>query len=1066
MGTINSILLQYFLACHESPKADAEEIFVNDAPVAKIQSVIDREKSFEKLYSDRPILVTAKVSDQNTPIGDLEMTWYLGEDRQIVPTEFVVNDKGKVSAVFDLPEGDHKLSFRVCDGNLSDSDSIDITVLSPNLAPSCEMIYPSEGAVFEKGTETRLEARISDPDNTIAELKGEWRDDIEVMSSAVDSFSDQVINYDHSWATSGQHRVSLTVMDELGAVGGCDATVNVGVRPKIVIESPRDGTEFLDWEPIHVRAAVTDDDSEMDQIVVSLLDDNGNYFDSTAPQANSLVDFDLTGTLIPGDYSFNLVATDELGFSDEATTTFTVLQDQDQDGFPIDEDCDDTQALTNPVAAEICDSIDNNCDGVIDEGLLQTYFFDGDGDGYGDSNNFIAACDVPIDHAVLDEDCDDAEPLSNPGTAEICDSIDNNCDGVVDEGFLQTYFFDGDGDGYGVSSNFIAACDLPPGHAALDGDCADAVPSINPGAAEICDSIDNNCDGVVDEGFLQTYFFDGDGDGYGDSNNFIAACDLPPGHAVLDGDCADAVPSINPGAIEIPYDGIDQDCDGADLTDVDDDGFDSDVVGGDDCDDYDPFVYPGAVETCGDGIDQDCDGFDNLDNIIPLASADATFMSDDGERAAWNIGNVGDVSGDGRDDLAIEARFANNGPNIDGEISWGRIHLFFNHIAGNNMLANADAILKNRNPGYGPDYSIDSAGDVNGDGYGDMVVGDWIPFVWSGVVYLHYGPLSGEKDVANADASFVGEDMFDHAGHDVAGVGDVNGDGYDDILIGSPYAGVGFGVEPYRRGKAYLYYGPLSGNHDLTIAPNIFLGNGSEDHAGFSVSGAGDVNADGFSDILIGADYANSINGRTGKVYLIHGPTSGIVDLVDANAVFNGENPDDRAGTDISDAGDVDADGYDDALIGAPRHLNDRGEMTGRVYLMSGTLTGVKSLSNAKAIFIGESINGEIGRAVSNAGDVNGDGFDDLLIGKNGGIWEPGDDGAAFLFYGPVSGVHSVSCADVIFAGSNGESAGFDVVSAGDANEDGFDDLLIAAPLRSQSAFENGVAYLIYGGGL
>ncbi len=307
-----------------------------------------------------------------------------------------------------------------------------------------------------------------------------------------------------------------------------------------------------------------------------------------------------------------------------------------------DLDCDDSNPAVNPEAVEICDGIDNNCDGNIDEGVaLGTFFADTDEDGFGDPNNSVLACSTPPGFVADNTDCNDADPNINPGATEVCDGVDNDCDGSVDEGVLNTFFADTDSDGFGDPNNSVQACSPPPGFVADNTDCNDADPNINPGATEVCDGVDNDCDVSVDEGVLNTFFADTDSDGFGDPNNSVSACSPPPGFVADNTDCNDADPNINPGATEV-CDGVDNDCDvsvdeGVSNTffaDTDSDGFGDPnnsvsacsappgfVADNTDCNDADPNINPGAAEVC-DGVDNNCDG--NIDEGV----APGTFFAD------------------------------------------------------------------------------------------------------------------------------------------------------------------------------------------------------------------------------------------------------------------------------------------------------------------------------------------------------------------------------------------------------------------------------------------------------
>ena len=217
----------------------------------------------------------------------------------------------------------------------------------------------------------------------------------------------------------------------------------------------------------------------------------------------------------------------------------------------VDGDCDDSDPTINPDATEICDGLDNNCDDVVDEGVLLTYFVDNDGDGYGDA--IVEDCSQPPMTALIDGDCNDMDATIHPMATEICDSIDQNCDGTVDEGVTSVFYVDNDGDGYGDTTQTVGACTVPEGASVTGGDCEDSAADVYPGAPELCDGLDNNCDNVVDEGMYTMLFFDADGDGYGDLGTADMRCidEVDPQWTGDASDCDDTSADTYPGAAEL-----------------------------------------------------------------------------------------------------------------------------------------------------------------------------------------------------------------------------------------------------------------------------------------------------------------------------------------------------------------------------------------------------------------------------------------------------------------------------------------------------------------------------------
>jgi len=337
--------------------------------------------------------------------------------------------------------------------------------------------------------------------------------------------------------------------------------------------------------------------------------------------------------------------------------------DGDGDGWAACRECDDSDAAVNPDATELCNGVDDDCDGSIDEddaADASTWFADSDGDGFGDASTSTDACSQPSGHTSDDSDCDDGDAAVNPDATELCNSVDDDCDGDTDEddaADASTWYADSDGDGYGDASSTTAACSQPSGYTSDDTDCDDGDSAVNPGATELCDGSDNDCDGDTDEedaADASTWYADTDGDGYGDAGITMDACSQPSGYTSDDTDCDDGDAAVNPAATEL-CDGVDNDCDGTvdedDAADASTWYADSDgdsygdagstadaceapsghVADSTDCDDGDSAINPDATELC-DGIDNDCDGMIDEDD-----AADA---------ATWYADSDGDGYGD------------------------------------------------------------------------------------------------------------------------------------------------------------------------------------------------------------------------------------------------------------------------------------------------------------------------------------------------------------------------------------------------------------------------------------
>ncbi len=261
------------------------------------------------------------------------------------------------------------------------------------------------------------------------------------------------------------------------------------------------------------------------------------------------------------------------GFIDEGFTDTDsdgqadcVDSDDDNDGYS---DTAEIAAGSDPLNAastpEVCDGVDNDLDGQTDEGLTITYYQDSDNDTYGNLSISIEACSLLSGYVLNNTDCNDNNSSIHPSATENCNGVDDNCNGHIDEGVQDTFYQDNDNDTYGNAFVTALSCIAPLGYVSDSTDCNDNNAAINPGATEVCNGIDDNCDGQVDEEVQNIYYQDADSDTYGNPSVTTQACTLPSGYVSNSTDCNDSNANIHPGAPEVPNDGIDQDCNGIDL---------------------------------------------------------------------------------------------------------------------------------------------------------------------------------------------------------------------------------------------------------------------------------------------------------------------------------------------------------------------------------------------------------------------------------------------------------------------------------------------------------------------
>ncbi|MCB9792261.1 MAG: putative metal-binding motif-containing protein [Alphaproteobacteria bacterium] len=322
------------------------------------------------------------------------------------------------------------------------------------------------------------------------------------------------------------------------------------------------------------------------------------------------------------------------GFGDAAAPLYTICP---HPGVLDDSDCDDGDRRVHPGAAEpeACDGVDQDCDGAVDEGVGLVRYPDLDGDGQGDASQPHVGCPLLAQGVENDEDCDDSDPVVCEGCPELCDGKDNDCDGRVNLSATALGYQDADGDGYGVYTRgeVYDAC-VP--HVSNNDDCHDYNANIHPGATEVCDGYDTDCDGTTNNSPTPLGYIDDDGDGYGDATRGLDY-NLCRAHAANNDDCNDSSAYYNPGVSESCYSGVDLDCDGDAGCDDSEcladafclpesncaDGLDDDSDRLTDCDDPDCAADPvcNYERRCDDGLDDDADGDTDCDDADCAADA-------------------------------------------------------------------------------------------------------------------------------------------------------------------------------------------------------------------------------------------------------------------------------------------------------------------------------------------------------------------------------------------------------------------------------------------------------------
>ncbi|MBK8381376.1 MAG: FG-GAP repeat protein [Ignavibacteria bacterium] len=388
----------------------------------------------------------------------------------------------------------------------------------------------------------------------------------------------------------------------------------------------------------------------------------------------------------------------------------------------------------------------------------------------------------------------------------------------------------------------------------------------------------------------------------------------------------------------------------------------------------------------------------------------------------FSVSSAGDLNCDGYSDVIVGARgYSTN---------TGRAYMFFGGVSMNNI---ADVTMTGETTDNYFGNSVSSAGDVNGDGYSDVIVGAWGNSSNTGRVYLY--DYFMKNDIVH-DLAITGETTSNFFGVSVSSAGDVNGDGYSDVIVGAYQYSSG-------TGRAFIYFGGTSMNNSADVT---MTGEATSNYFGVSVSSAGDVNGDGYSDVIVGAQ--NFASG-TGRAYIYFGGAS--MNSTE-DVTMTGETTNNIFGISVSSAGDVNGDGYSDVIVGASGYSSAKG----RAYIYFG---GASMNNTADVTMTGQKESTYFGFSVSSAGDLNGDGYSDVIVGAYGYSDQPTFIGRAYIYFG---GASMNNTADVTMTGeTTNNNFGYSVSSAGDVNDDGYSDVIVGE--RGYST-NTGRAYLYFGG--
>ncbi len=429
-----------------------------------------------------------------------------------------------------------------------------------------------------------------------------------------------------------------------------------------------------------------------------------------------------------------------------------------------------------------------------------------------------------------------------------------------------------------------------------------------------------------------------------------------------------------------------------------------------------------------------------------------------GAEFGWSVASAGDVNGDGFSDVIIGAYKFDDGANTNE----GRAFVYYGSATG--LSATPDSTPDDADQfsaQFG--YSVASAGDVNGDGYADVIIGahayDDLANTDEGRAFIYHGSATGLSATPNSTPDDADQASCQF-GHSVASAGDINGDGYSDVIIGANGYNDGANND---EGRAFVYHGSASG---LSATPNSIPDDADQAFAifGWSVASAGDVNGDGYSDVVIGAYQSGSGFAPPGRAFVYYGSASSLSATPDRILDDAPANSSSAFGYSVASAGDVNGDGYSDVIVGAPSYNDGANTDEGRAFVYYGSASGL-STTPISTPDDADQFAAQFGISLAAAGDVNGDGYSDVIIGAfyydNGANTY---EGRAFVYHGSPDGLSASPVNTPDDADQGNARLGWSVASAGDVNGDGYSDIIIGAPYYDDGPnIDEGRAFVYYG---